>query len=105
MVDEDLSIYPGGDLVAKGLADLADDRLSEEALLLLVAGPRLRDLGFEIPLRADLPRPIEHTLYSEIENRMPGGGAHLIYNSLIQRIVSFANAYRPADPSPTEFNA
>ncbi len=45
---DDLSQYPGGDLVVKGLADLDQHRISEDALLVLLAAPRLRGLGFHV---------------------------------------------------------
>jgi hypothetical protein len=88
----DLSLYPGGDLVSKGLADLSDRRVTEEALLVLIAGPRLRDLGFAVTAPHGLEKPYEHRLYETIEQRNPAG-AHADYNALIRRIVSFANAY------------
>jgi len=93
---EDLSKYPGGNLVATGLADLEKKMFSEEALLVAIASPRLRGLGFEVPLIHGVPLPYEHALYEVLEARMPRG-AHAEYNALIQRIVSFANAYeRPS---------
>jgi len=88
----DLSIYPGGDLVAKGLKDVSAHRMSDEALLVLIAQPRLEDLGFKIEDPFRLDRPYEHALYEALEDREMRG-AHLAYNALIGRIVSFANAY------------
>ena len=88
----DLSMFPGGDLVSKGLADLGTGVLSEEALLVLVASPRLTGLGFEVPIPADVPQPFEHRLYELIEDRMERG-AHSAYNALIRRVVSFAQTY------------
>ena len=83
-------LLPGEDLVTQGLADLAKGELSESALLLLVASPRLRGLGIEVPERK-LSEPYEHALYSLIEERL-GTGAHSYYNSLLRRIVSYAHA-------------
>jgi hypothetical protein len=83
-------LLPGEDLVTQGLADLAKSILSESALLVLVAGPRLRGLGIEVP-EPPLDKPYEHELYSLIEERL-GTGAHSYYNSLIRRIVSYAHA-------------
>jgi len=88
----DLSIYPGGDLVAKGLRDLNDHIRSEEALLVSVAAPRLRGLGIPVPDDPEIPTPYEHALFSAIESRLPRG-AHMEYNALIQRVVSFAESY------------
>ena len=89
---ESLNIYPGGDIVAKGLADLDQGLRTEEALLVMVAGPRLRGLGFEFQGLDSVTRPYEHALYEAIQERLPSG-AHSAYNALIQRIVSFANSY------------
>ena len=90
---EDLSRFPGGDLVAKGLADLNKGIVSEEALLVLIASPRLVDLGFIVPELKELKPPYEIALYSAIEERNPDG-AHADYNALIRRIVSFAQCYK-----------
>lgn len=90
---KDLAIYPGGDLVAKGVTDLGHGIKSEEALLVMVAGPRLRELGFEFEDLEGVSLPYEHALYEAIEARLTNG-AHGEYNTLIQRIVSFANSYR-----------
>jgi hypothetical protein len=81
---------PGAELVEQGLADLKENRETDAALLVLIASPRLRDLGIEVPAR-DSPRPYEHQLYSRLEERY-GTDAHSQYNSLIRRIVSFARA-------------
>lgn len=81
---------PGADLVEQGLADLKENRETDAALLVLVASPRLRDLGIEVPTR-DLLRPYGHQLYARLEERY-GTDAHSQYNSLIRRIVSFARA-------------
>ena len=91
MSDENIQgSLPGEDLVTQGLADLAKGILSESALLVLVAGPRLRGLGIDVPERA-IEGPYEHALYSLIEERL-GTGAHSYYNSLLRRIVSYAHA-------------
>src|SRR5579862_5058874 len=87
----DLSHLPGGDLVTKGLADLANHVHSEEALLVLIAEPRLRGLGFEVPAAPEVSLPYEHALFTAIEERDPDG-AHAAYNALLGRIVSFASA-------------
>lgn len=84
------TLLPGEDLVTQGLEDLARGVLSENALLVLVAGPRLRGLGIDVP-KWSLEEPYEHALYSLIEERL-GTGAHSYYNSLIRRIVSYVHA-------------
>src|SRR5580765_7592173 len=79
-------------MVKQGLTDLAKGKLSESALLVLVAGPRLRGLGISVP-KYSLDEPYEDTLYSLIEERLDRG-AHSYYNSLIRRIVSYARALK-----------
>jgi hypothetical protein len=87
---EELAGLPGVELVEKGLADIRSERVTEFALLLQVAGPRLRALGIEIP-RLALTLPFEHRLYELLEEKC-GADAHSQYNALIRRIVSFARA-------------
>ncbi len=81
---------PGEELVEAGLADLALGRETDNALLVLIAAPRLRGLGIPVPDSASTT-PSEHRLYSRLEERM-GTAAHSHYNSLIRRIVSYARA-------------
>jgi hypothetical protein len=83
-------MLPGEELVQKGISDLAQGELTEEALLVLVAAPRLRNLGIEIPDMANVSR-CEHRLYERLEERL-GTGAHSYYNGLVRRIVSFSHA-------------
>lgn len=90
----DLTLYPGGDLVQKGLSDLEAGKETDEALLVLVMRPRLVSLGFVVPQRDGLPVPIDHLLYERLEDRV-GVGAHAAHNALMLRICSFANAYSP----------
>jgi hypothetical protein len=81
---------PGQELVEQGLADLAQRQETDNSLLVLIAGPQLRRLGFEIPERPS-STPYEHQLYTRLEDRL-GHGAHSFYNSLIRRIVSYTRA-------------
>jgi hypothetical protein len=81
---------PGEDFVQEGLADLAQGRTTDFALLVLIASPRLRGLGIDVPDRS-FPQPYEHELYDRLGERM-GNAAHSYYNSLIRRIVSYAHA-------------
>ena len=83
-------LLPGGELVETGLADLAQGRVSDCSLLVLIAAPRLRRLGISIPERTS-PQPYEHQLYARLDGRL-GAGAHSYYNSLLRRIVSYARA-------------
>jgi hypothetical protein len=83
-------LLPGEDLVTQGLADLAENRTTDSSLLVLIAAPRLRRLGIDVPDRPS-PEPCEHLLYARLEERL-GTAAHSHYNSLIRRIVSYARA-------------
>ena len=84
------SSLPGAEIVEQGLADLGQNRITEFSLLVLIAAPRLRRLGIDVPERP-FPRPCEHHLYERLEERL-GTAAHSHYNSLIRRIVSYARA-------------
>lgn len=84
----DLKRLPGGDLIAEGLRDLASDRESEAALLVLVGGPRLRRLGLPVPPATGRP---EHRLYARLQAADPRS-AHSRYNALIRTLVSFERA-------------
>jgi len=79
---------PGHELVSDGLADLAAGRETESSLLVAMAAPRLRTLGFDVPDGGD-GQP-SHRLYELLAER--GLGAHSAYNALVGRMVSFARA-------------
>jgi hypothetical protein len=88
---------PGYELVSAGLADLADGRESEAGLLVAMAAPRLRRLGFDVP-EGGGERP-SHRLYELLSEADQGDqadwrarGAHSRYNALVARVVSFARA-------------
>lgn len=89
--DIEESNLPGAELVSKGLRDLPQNQLSVEALLVLIASPRLQKLGISIPSFELVGRPFEHALYALLQTTH-GRGAHSQYNSLIRRIVSFSRA-------------
>lgn len=83
----DLSRLPGGDLVARGLEDLAAERETVESLLVSIAATRLRRGGL------DVARPIadaEHRLYALLADEDPDS-AHGRYNALLGRLTSFEN--------------
>ena len=84
----EFSHLPGGDLVAKGLQDLAGSRETVEALLVSIATPRLRNLG--VLVAAPLPDP-EHRLYERLSREDPDS-AHSRYNALLRRLTSFESA-------------
>jgi hypothetical protein len=81
---------PGEELFSQGLADLLQGHVTDCSLLVLIAAPRLKRLGLEIPNRC-FPQPYEHQLYARLADRL-GTAAHSHYNSLIRRIVSYARA-------------
>ena len=86
----DFDALPGGDLVAKGLRDLAAGHHTIESCLVLVGRPRLRDAGVDVPPQP-FDGPPEHALY----HLLAAGGsdsAHSRYNALIRRLVSFERA-------------
>lgn len=78
---------PGHELVSAGLADLMAGRESEASLLVAMAAPRLRALGFDVPAGGE-GQP-SHRLYALLEREE---GAHSRYNALVGRMVSFARA-------------
>jgi hypothetical protein len=89
----DLGHLPGGDLIARGLADLDRGRESAAALLVRIGGPRLRALGFPVP--SGDGEPAEHRLYRLLAADDPRR-AHSRYNALIRRLTSFERAARCA---------
>ena len=85
----DFSALPGGDLIRRGLEDLASGRESEESLLVLIGAPRLRALGIHVPdTNTSVP---EHRLYDRLA-AADSDSAHSRYNALIRRLVSFERA-------------
>lgn len=86
----DKALLPGEELVNQGMDDLKKGLTTEMSLLVLIAAPRLRSLGIDVP-QLSAAVPYEHQLYSRLEQRL-GSAAHSYYNSLIRRIVSYARA-------------
>ena len=86
MVYEDL---PGGDLVEKGLADLAAKRETPEALLVSIGAPRLR--AAKVPVPDETIAEPERRLY-ELLALEDADSAHSRYNALVRRLVSFEDA-------------
>jgi hypothetical protein len=80
---------PGSDLIRDGLRDLAAGVESIESLLVLVGAPRLRRLGFDVPI--DTPFLPEDRLYAKLAEE-DSDSAHSRYNALIRRLVSFERA-------------
>jgi len=88
-----LGDLPGGQLVRKGLADLASGRTSEESLLILIGAPRLRRLGIAVPETETTDPEIQ--LYTLLSADSPDS-AHSRYNALIRLLVSFERAVESA---------
>jgi hypothetical protein len=85
---------PGHELVSAGLGDLAAGLETEASLVVAMAAPRLRALGFQVP--AGGGEHPAYRLYEMLSER--DGGAHSRYNALVGRMVSFARA---AEHAPT----
>jgi len=83
-----LTSLPGHELVLKGLDDLARGIESEEALLVSIGAPRLRQAGIEVPQPIASP---EHRLYDRLAAE-DSDSAHGRYNALVRRLVSFESA-------------
>jgi hypothetical protein len=84
----DLSVLPGGELVERGLEDLAAGRESAEALLVSIGAPKLRSLGIEVPTPFDDPERRLYLLFAR-ENE---DAAHGRYNAVVRRLASFERA-------------
>lgn len=88
----DLAGLPGAALVRRGLEDLAERRLSVEALTVAIASERLRRLGIGLA-PAELPRDRELALYAALRARHEvGTDAYARYNSLRRELDSFLEA-------------
>jgi len=85
----DLTALPGAELVERGLEDLAAGRETVPALVVAIAGTRLRRLGVPVP-----DHRLDHTelrLYRSLCRDDPAG-AYGRYQALLRRLVSFARA-------------
>lgn len=83
----DLDDLPGAELIRSGLRDLDRGVESVEALLVAVGAPRLRRLGIAVRALPDA----EHRLYALLARSGPDD-AHVRYNALLRRLVSFERA-------------
>jgi len=86
---------PGADLIRDGLHDLENGVESIASLLVLVGAPRLRRLGFDVPM--DPPWFPEDRLYALLAAD-DQDSAHSRYNALIRRLVSFERAAECVKP-------
>ncbi len=85
----EFAALPGGELIRRGLEDLAAGRESEAALVVLIGAPRLRRLGLRVP--ADPGSCPEHRLYHLLARSDPDA-AHSRYNAFVRRLVRFERA-------------
>jgi hypothetical protein len=83
---------PGGEIVDAGLNDLVAGRITPASLAVSIAAPRLRREG--VPVGRSIADP-ERRLFRHLQ-RTEGDLAHARYNALLRRLVSFADACRPA---------
>ena len=89
---------PGGEILERGLRDLEARVRSVDALLVLIAAPRLARCGIQIPggqSRSALP---EHELYDLLFTKH-GPEAYRLYRSLIRRLVSLESALESTSKS------
>ena len=87
----DIKKFPGGEIVEKGLKDLARGICkSIEALAVLIAAPRLKDFGFEIQ-DTKIKNP-NLLLYKKLGAKY-GNDAHFQYNAIMSRVNKFCNSY------------
>jgi hypothetical protein len=87
--EEPRTKFPGDELVAAGLADLAAGRRTVEALLLVAAAPRLARVGVLLP-NNELDAS-GRELYALLEAEL-GTRAHARYNALHRRVISYCAA-------------
>lgn len=86
MLDD--TLLPGHEIVEPGIADLRVGVLSDEALVVLAAAPRLRRVGVDVPAGFDeLGASLE--LYRRLALSV-GDGAHSRHHALMRRVVSYA---------------
>ena len=86
---------PGGDLILRGIEELATGETGEYGLLVLVASMRLTDLGLKLPQRDDIIRPVNIQLYEILQGNY-GIGAYSRYNALLRSLSSFIHALERA---------
>jgi hypothetical protein len=84
---------PGGDVIDRGVADLAAGRESVESLVVSLAAPRLRREG--VPLPRDTHPDPDQRLYRLLE-QTAGDLAHARYLAHLRQAASFADACRLA---------
>jgi hypothetical protein len=86
---------PGGELLMAGLRDLHAGVRSVDALLVLVAAPRLTQCGIRVPQLDTTSALPEHDLF-ELLSVEHGPEAYRYYRSLMRRLVSLEQALESA---------
>ncbi|HEV7405552.1 MAG TPA: hypothetical protein VGO11_21585 [Chthoniobacteraceae bacterium] len=81
--------FPGGDYLADGLADLADNKESIPALLLAIASQRLRAAGVALPV---IPAGDPELRLYRLLRATHGDDAHSQYNAHLRRLTSLCHA-------------
>jgi len=81
---------PGGEILTKGLKDLQQGARSIEALLVLIAAPRLTLSGIQVPQASSSSELLEHELFRRLSVEH-GPEAYRHYRSLLRRLVSLEN--------------
>jgi hypothetical protein len=82
---------PGGEILRNGLRDLQSGIRSVDALLVLVAAPRLTRLWNKIPDTSPSSELPAHALFHRLVAEH-GAEAYRHYRSLLHRLVSLENA-------------
>ena len=82
---------PGGEILRDGLRDLQLGVRSVDALLVLVAAPRLTRCGIPVPRLSSPPALPEHDLF-QLLSAEHGPEAYRYYRSLMRRLVSLEHA-------------
>ena len=89
---------PGGEILRNGLRDLQEGGRGIDALLVLVAAPRLARCGIAIPQTGAPSELPEHALFRRLSVEH-GPEAYRHYRSLLRRLVSLENALESQTPS------
>jgi len=84
------SHFPGGSLVAEGLADFTAGNTTPAACLISIASPRLLRHGILKCCGQDILPEAELVLYETLCQQP--GDAYSRYNSLLRELVSFEHA-------------
>jgi hypothetical protein len=85
---------PGADLVARGLADLAEGKPTAEAALVEVARTRIQALGLTMGGRTIGDEDAELVLYARLGESHPVGDPYGLYCAWLDQLVSFLSALR-----------